>query len=157
MTPAPLRGFPPLKSTALSWRPPRFSFFRSLGRYVPPTLRAFASIPGLRHEEIQPQALRQEFRGELALHAVAGGVQWRRERAETALAGRDRDDAPADPAFSRQADIVKPVARGLVESGRYHHCQCVVTDRGIDDALLGDRIDAAVSQRRAHDGEVPGA
>ncbi len=104
-----------------------------------------------------PETLRQIFRDQLSLDAVAGLVERRREGAETALARRHRDDAAADAALAGQADVVEPVAGGLVQAGSGHHRQRVVTDRWIDHALLGDRVDAAIGQRCAHHGEVLGA
>ena len=62
---------------------------------------------------------------------------------------------PPIPLLPGQADLVQPVARGFVQAGGRHHGQRVVADGRVDDALLGDRIDAAVGQRGAHHGEVP--
>src|SRR6188474_2433483 len=73
-------------------------------------LTAFASFFRLRDEQIHSQPLRQEFCRELPLHAVAGRVERRRESPEAALARRDRDNATADPALARQADVIEPVA-----------------------------------------------
>ncbi len=70
------------------------------------------------------------------------------------LPGETVDDAAADPALAGQADIVEPVAGRFVEAGRRHHGQRVVTDARVDHALLGDRIDAAIGQRRAHHRKV---
>ena len=56
--------------------------------------------------------------GEGAADGVAGRVEERRERAERALAGRDRDDAAADAALARHADVEQPVARRLVHARR---------------------------------------
>src|SRR6185369_14441635 len=52
-------------------------FDRSVGPTKP--LTAFVSIFRLRDEQIHSQPLRQEFRRELSLHAVAGRVERRRE------------------------------------------------------------------------------
>ena len=121
------------------------------------SIRRAVQTSGLRNEQIHAQPLRQKFRNELALDAVARGVERRREGPKPALARRNGDDAAADSALARQADVVEPVAGGLVQAGRRHHRQRVVADGRIDDALLGDRVDAAVGQRGAHDGQILGA
>src|SRR4051812_30383018 len=139
----------------VSSRVARLRIDRAIGSIEP--LSASASVFRLRYEQIHSQPLRQEFCRQLSLHAVAGRVERRRESPEAALARRDRDDAAADPALARQADVIEPVARGLVQSRCYHHRQRIVTDSRVDHALPGDRIDTAIGQRRAHHREIPGA
>ena len=102
-----------------------------------------------------PSALREEPRRELALDAVPGRVERRRERPEPALAGRDRHDPAADAALARQPDVVEPVARGLVEPGASSSRRaCAGRSPASIDPLAGERVDAAVGQRRAHHGEI---
>src|SRR5690606_2430095 len=112
---------------------------------------------GFGQEQVQPQALGEEPGDQLALDAVAGGIERRGEGAEPALARRDGDDAAADPALARQPDVVQPVARGLVQPGGRHHRERVVADDRVDQALPGQRVDPAVGQGRAHDREIPRA
>jgi hypothetical protein len=102
------------------------------------------------------QALGQEARGERPLDAVARGVQARAVGAHPALAGRERHDPAADPALGGEADIVEPIAGGLVQAGREHDGERVVADLARDDPVAGHRIDAAVGERRAHHREVAG-
>src|SRR3954467_12757460 len=90
--------------------------------------REGSSIVGLRDEEIHSQPLGEELGDELSLHAVPGGVEWRRKGAKPALAGRDGPDAAADPALARQPDVVEPVTRGLVQAGGRHHGERVMAD-----------------------------
>ena len=108
----------------------------------------------LRGEHVEAQRAGQEARHELAAHAVAGSVERRREGAEPALARRDRHDAAADAALARDADVEQPVARRLVEAGGRHRPERVAAGRGRHDPRAGERVDAAVGERRAHDGEV---
>src|SRR5437588_8770353 len=103
----------------VSSRVARFRIDRAIGAIKP--LVASASVFRLRYEQIHSQPLRQEFRRQLSLHAVTGRIERRRESAEAAFARRNRDDAAADPALARQTDVVKPVARGLVQSRGNHH------------------------------------
>ena len=112
---------------------------------------------GLRDEQVEPEALGQVPGDELPLDAVPGLVEPRTERPQPALARRDRDDAAADAALPRQPDLVQPVSRRLVEPGRRHHRQRIVTDHGVHHPFPGDRIHAAGGQGRAHDRQVPGA
>src|SRR6185503_17743542 len=125
MTPALVPGCLRSTSSALPWRPPEL-----LGSGVIDwrDQSALCMRFRLRYEQVHSEPLRQEFRRELSLHAVAGRIERRRESPEAALARRDRDDAAADPALARQADVIEPVARGLVQAGRNHHRQRIVTD-----------------------------
>ncbi len=93
-------------------------------RHVPPVRSGRC-----RGEQVEPELGRQERRGELTAHAVAGGVEQWREHAQAALAGRHGDDPAADPALAGQPDIPEPVARRVVQAGRRHHGHHVVTDR----------------------------
>ena len=102
---------------ALPWRPPLLGSGLVVSARPAPARLASASGFRFRDEQIHSQPLRQEFCGKLALDAVARGVERRREGAESALAGRNGDDAAADAALARQADVVEPVARRLVQSG----------------------------------------
>src|SRR5580698_6356166 len=87
------------------------------------------------------------LRNELSLDAVARGVERRGKSSQATLAGRNGDDPTADATFSRQPDVVKPVAGGLVQSRRCHNSKYVMTDDWIDDSYLGDRIHPAISGR----------
>ena len=122
-------------------------------RLTPMTPADFIFPP--RGKQAQTQALRKVSRGELPLDAVACVVEPRSEGAESALAGRNRDDAAADPALARQPDVVKPVARSFVEARRRHHRQRALAAFGVDHSRPGQRVDPAVGERRAHDGKVP--
>ena len=90
--------------------------------------------------------MRKKLRRELSPDAVSGSVKRRREGPETALAGKNRHDASADPALPRKPDLVEPVARGLVHPGGQHDGQSVVADIGVDDLLARDGIEAAIGQ-----------
>ena len=87
--PSPRRGRRPRAGAAASATTGRASARRraACGHAAP------RSPGGPRREQVEPQPPRQEARGELALDAVAGVVERRRERAEPALARRDGDDA----------------------------------------------------------------
>jgi len=52
-------------------------------------------------EHVEPQGAGEVPGHEPATHAVAGGVEGRREGRETALAGRDADDPAADATLGR--------------------------------------------------------
>src|SRR5881227_1978891 len=108
----------------VSSRVARFQIDRAIGSIEP--LFASASVFRLRYEQIHSQPLRQEFCRELSLHAVAGRIERRRESAEAAFARSNCDDAAADTALARQADVVKPVAGSLVQARCYHHGERVV-------------------------------
>jgi hypothetical protein len=68
----------------------------------------------VRHEQIHSQPLGQELGDQLPLYAVARIVERRSKCSQSALSRRDGDDPAADPALARQANVVKPVARGLI-------------------------------------------
>src|SRR6187455_243199 len=68
-------------------------------------------------EEVEPEPFGEVLGRQLAADAVAGRVQRRGVRGQPALAGGDRDDAPADAALARDPDLVEPVARQLVQPG----------------------------------------
>ena len=120
------------------------------------TSRDSPSAPGRgrRGEQVEPERAREEPRGELSLDAVPRRVEPRREGAEPALARGDGHDAAADAALPGQPDVVQPVAGGLVEAGRRHHRERVAAGLLGDDPLAGQRVDAAVRERRPHHGEV---
>src|SRR5277367_5536319 len=88
-----------------------------------------------RGKQAEAEAVRKVAGGELPLDAVAGFIEPRGESAESAFAGRNRDDAAADPALARQPDVVKPVSRGFVEARRRHHRQGALAALGADDAI----------------------
>src|SRR5436190_23667749 len=106
MTPAPVPGWLQSVSSASPWRSPEllgFRIDRATGSIKP--LFASASVFRLRYEQIHSQPLRQEFRRQLSLHAVAGRIERRRESAKAAFAPRHRVDGAVDPALARQADV----------------------------------------------------
>src|SRR5262245_33418032 len=108
----------------------------------------------IRDEQIQTQAVRKKLRGKLPLHTVPGTIEPRRERSEAALARRNRNYPAADATLARQPDVVEPVSRSLIQSRRRHHRERVVANRDVDDPLLRQRIDTAVSESCAHYGQV---
>jgi len=66
---------------------------------------------GAEAKRFSPRAS-ERYRGDsLSPHAVARCASGGGERAQAALARRDRHDASGDPALAGQADIVEPLAR----------------------------------------------
>ena len=89
-----------------------------------------------------------------AAHAVAAGVEQRREHADAELARLDRHDPAADPALGGQADIELPAAGEIVHAAGGHDAQHVADMVGAQRPLAGDRVDAAIGQGGGHDREV---
>ncbi len=63
---------------------------------------------------------------------------------------------PPMPLFPGKPHVVQPVPGGLVETGGSHDRERVPAGVRVDHSLAGERVDAAVSERGAHDGEIPG-
>ena len=105
-------------------------------------------------QHVQAQLLRQVAADMHAAHAVAARVQQRREHADAELARLDRHDPAADPALGRQADGELPAAGEIVHAAGGHHAQHVADMVGAQRALAGDRVDAAIGERRRHHREV---
>ena len=78
----------------------------------------------------------------------------RRERARGRPCRRDRTMPPLSPLLPGQADVVQPLAGPLVQPGGRHHASTRLQIAVIDDLLAGQRVDAAVGERRAHHGQV---
>ena len=82
------------------------------------------------------------------------GVERRREHADAELAGQHRDHAAGHAALRREPDRVRPLARVVVHAARAHHAQHVLDVRALERPRAGDRVDAAVGERRRHGREV---
>ena len=105
-------------------------------------------------EQVQP-----EIRGELAAdgdaaNAVALGVEARRKHSDADASGLDGEDAAANAAFRRQSGPVEPFAGKVVHAAGRHHREDVVHVVFGDRADPGDRIHAAVGERRADHREI---
>ena len=105
-------------------------------------------------EQVQAQRARQVAGGQAAADAVAGRVEAGGERARLPLPGATVTMPPDTPllpgrpmlnSHSPERSYRPLVARA---ASTYRH-----TD-GVDHALAGDRVDAAVGEGGAHDGEV---
>ena len=89
-----------------------------------------------------------------AAHAVAMAVEPWRVAAEPEPRRQRRQDAAADAALGRNADAVDPFAGIVIHAGAGHHRERSRNGVGRHDLLAGHRIDAAVGQRRRHDGDI---
>ena len=85
---------------------------------------------------------------------VAERVQARREHADPEPARKHGEDPARDAALRGQADRHQPLAREVVHPARRHHAEDVAHDVLTHRSLAGDRIDAAVRERRGDHGEV---
>src|SRR5688572_21139769 len=96
----------------------------SATRVAPPSACILCPPFGLMHiggEHVEAERTGQECGGSLPAHAVARGVERRRERADAALAWRDGDDAARYAGLGGKADLEQPLSRPLVQSiGRKH-------------------------------------
>ena len=110
----------------------------------------------MRGEQVQTKTLREQLGDQLALDAVTGFIQTRREYTDGALAGSNGDNATTDPAFARQADFKQPVTRLLVKTGGGQRGQHTAAIACINDPFLGERIHPATGQSSPHHGEVLG-
>lgn len=99
-----------------------------------------------RYKKIQAEPLGKEFAHELSLHTISGRVEARSKNAESTLAWRNSDHAPADSALAGQSGIIQPVARILVKSRRDHYSQDVLAMDRVDDPGLGERVHAALAK-----------
>ena len=91
------------------------------------------------------------------LHPAGGMavlVERRRERREPHLPGQRADDAAPDAALGGDADGRQPVAGRVVHAAAQHDRQHLAGRARADDLLTGHRVEAAVGERRRHDGEV---
>ncbi len=105
-------------------------------------------------QEVQQVVARDPLAGTDAAHAVAAGVERRREHADPELTGEHGDDATRDAALGREADRVDPLARVVVHAARVHDTEHVRDVLGRERLLAGDRVGAAVGERRRHHREV---
>ena len=64
---------------------------------------------------------------------------------------------PLTPLLPGRPDVVEPVARALVEPGGGQDGQHALAAAARDRPLARQRVDAAIGQRGAHDGQVAGA
>src|SRR5262249_27249397 len=107
-----------------------------------------------RGEQAEAEPLRKITRGQLPFDAVARLAEPRSEGAESPPARRGGHESAAYAALSRQSDIVKPVSRRFVQARRRHDRQSELAAFRIDQALPGQRVDAAVGECRAHHGKI---
>ena len=90
---------------------------------------------GLGDEQVETQPLRQEVRGELAAHAVAGRSSGGANVPRPPLPGAAVTMPPPIPLLPGSPIVVEPVARGLVEAGGRHHRERAAAGRRVDDPL----------------------
>src|SRR5699024_10524978 len=90
--------------------------------------RPLSACRGSRGEQVHAQDAGDVEAGALAAHAVAGGVQPRREGAQGPLARGDGDDAAGDPGFRGQTDLEQPFAAVLVHPAGGEQGQAVAGD-----------------------------
>src|SRR5215467_717030 len=115
------------------------------------------SLLWLRHKQVHSQPVGQELGDELSLDAIAGLIERRGKRTQTAFSRRYGDDPAADSALARQANVIEPFSGSLVQSRGSHHGECVMAHCRINQPLFGERIYAAVGQSGAHNRQVLGA
>ena len=87
-------------------------------------------LRGLGEKQVEAKAAREITSHELPLDAVPRLVERRGERAEATLPRSNGHDPAADAALARQADVVEPVARRLVETCSGHHRERVAAGGG---------------------------
>ena len=105
-------------------------------------------------EHVKVVVRRQRLAHLDAAHAVAVAIEPRRVAAESEPRRQRRQDAAADAALGGNADAVDPFAGIVIHAGAGHHRERSGNGIGRHDLLAGHRIDAAVGQRRRHDGDV---
>ena len=84
-------------------------------------------------------------------YRVTRSVEFRRKGRDAHHSGQHADDSAADAGFGRNAGGEDPVAGVFVESDRSDHRDDLRSQLGVEDLLLGDRVDAAVGDRAAAD------
>jgi len=89
-----------------------------------------------------------------AAHAVADGVDRRREHGEPDLPRNDGDDAPRHAALGRHADLVGPLPGIVVHAAGVHHGENVAHILRLEHGFAGDRVGPVIGQRGGHDGEI---
>jgi hypothetical protein len=118
-------------------------------------VRADARPRDARHaQEVQVQVAREPTTDGDAARAVALRVERRREDADAELARQHRQDAAADAALRRHADVVDPRPGGVVHAARRHDAEDVLDVLPLDGAIVGPRVHAAARERRRHEREV---
>ena len=105
-------------------------------------------------QHVQVEMRRQRLAHLDAAHAVAVGVEPRRIAAEPELRRMRRQDAAGDAALGGDADAVDPFAGVVVHARTCHHRKRARDRVGRRHLHAGDRIGAAVGQRRRHDRDV---
>ena len=105
-------------------------------------------------EQVQIQMPRQFLAHGDAAHAVAVRVELWRKDADADLPRQHCQHAAGHAAFRRNTDVIKPFARVVIHAARAHHAQHALDIFGTQRWLAGERIDAAIRERRRHDAEV---
>ena len=113
-----------------------------------------AHAAGLERKISRPSRLETNLAASCPLTLFPGLVETRRERSQPAFARSDGDDPAADAALPGEADVVQPVAGGLVEPCGRHHRERVAASVRVDHALARDRVHPAVGERGPHHGQV---
>jgi hypothetical protein len=124
----------------------------ALGRRVDGAQRRSGTLA--RTHEMHGQILRELTADGDAAHRVALLVQPRREDRDAEPAGKHREHSARDAALGRQSHRDEPFAGEVVHAARRHHAEDVAHDLLADSSLAGQRVDAAVRERRGHHGEV---
>ena len=105
-------------------------------------------------EHVQPEIARHLPACRSPPHAVAFGVELRREDADPEAPRDGRNDAAADAALGRHAHVVQPASRVVVHAAGRHHAQDFLGVAGGHRALACRRMHAVVGERRRHVREV---
>ena len=105
-------------------------------------------------EQVQMEASRQVFADPHAALGIADLVEPRREHADAEMARQHRGDAAADAALGGQPDLELPAAGIVVHAAGVHDAEHRADMLGWDRALAGERIDAAIPERRAHQCQI---
>ena len=105
-------------------------------------------------QQAQIERAAQVFSGQLAANAVTGHIQWWGKGGDGAHARNHSQNPAADPAFTRQADFVVPVPRGVIQAIQGHFGEDWRHVPGLHRAFSGNRIDAAIGQGCPHDHQV---
>src|SRR4051794_3063902 len=103
---------------------------------------------------MQTETLRELDAALNSAHAIAAGIEQRREDTDPELPRHHRNDTAADAALGGEADLVSPLTGRIVHAAAIHHAEDVLDVARLDRALPGDGIDAGVGECRAHHGQV---
>jgi hypothetical protein len=115
------------------------------------------------HRILPRAAILEEMEAEVArnvladLHPalrIAHRIEPRREDADAQMPRQHRRNAAADAALGRQPDIELPATRIVIHAAGAHHAEHRAHIGRRNGALARHRVDPAIGQRCAHDGEI---